>query len=185
MRSRIIQIALKGVGKFKLCLEEFWLFSAFVMLKKTFSKYKLIKISTACVYIKAEVKKNDITRMTAVINGACIGWLHANCYLMGRGMTLLMEEDVNLSAGIFLVRIFRGFFIPKVSYKGSGEVEAVHTYWGQQSKIKGEGILGQIKGVVNFGRQSCWTVFCIRGLVSRSFRYDCETKNAHRRQKFW
>ena len=74
---------------------------------------------------------------------------------MGRGMTLLMEEDVNLSAGIFLVRIFRVFFIPKVSYKGSGEVEAVHTYWGQQSKIKGGGILGQIKGVVNFGRQSC------------------------------
>ena len=104
---------------------------------------------------------------------------------MGEGTTLLIEEDANLLAGIFLVGIFWGFFIPKVSYKGSGEVEAVHTYWGQQSKIKGEGILGQIKGVVNFGRQSCRTAFCIRGLVSRSFRYDCETKNAHRRHKFW
>ena len=140
-------MALKGLRKFKLCLEEFWLLSAFVMLKKTFSKYQLIKISTACVYIKAEVKKNDIKRMTAVINGACIGWLHENCYLMGKGTTLLIEEDVNLLAGIFLVGIFWGFFIPKVSYKGSVEVEAVHTYWGQQSKVKGGGILGQIKGV--------------------------------------
>ena len=66
---------------------------------------------------------------------------------MGEGTALLVEDDVNLLAGIFLVGIFWGFFIPKVSYKGSGEVEAVHTYWGQQSKVKGGDTLGQIKGV--------------------------------------
>ena len=31
------------------------------MLKTTFSKYQLIKISMTCVYIKLELKKNDTT----------------------------------------------------------------------------------------------------------------------------
>ena len=43
---------------------EIWPFNAFVMLKTTFSKHWLIKISITCAYIKLEVKRNDTTAMT-------------------------------------------------------------------------------------------------------------------------
>ena len=68
-------------------------FNAFVMLKTTFSKHPLIKISIACVYIKPELKKTDATKKTAGTNEDCIGWLLEN--FDGEGMTLLIAEDVN------------------------------------------------------------------------------------------
>ena len=43
------------------------------MLKTRFSKHGLIKISTACVPIKPEVKKKDISAMNAAPNEDCIG----------------------------------------------------------------------------------------------------------------
>ena len=42
------------------------------MLKTTFSKQRLIKISMTCAYIKSEVK-DDTVAMTAAANEACIG----------------------------------------------------------------------------------------------------------------
>ena len=42
------------------------------MLKTTFSKHRLIKISKACVYIKSEIKKNHTTAMTTTRNEVCI-----------------------------------------------------------------------------------------------------------------
>ena len=48
-------------------------FSAFVMLKTTFSKHWLIKTNMTFAYIKSEVKKNDTTEMTTSTNEACIG----------------------------------------------------------------------------------------------------------------
>ena len=51
-----------------------------------FSKPWLIKIIMTCVSIKPEVKKDTIV-MTTTTNGACIGWLDENCYLMGRNDT--------------------------------------------------------------------------------------------------
>ena len=41
--------------------------------------------------------------MTMATNETCRGWLNENFYLMGEGMTLLIEEDVNLLRGIYLV----------------------------------------------------------------------------------
>ena len=40
--------------------------------------------------------------MTMATNETCRGWLNENFYLMGEGMTLLIE-DVNLLRGIYLV----------------------------------------------------------------------------------
>ena len=37
------------------------------------------------VYMKTDVKNNDITEMNRATNVACIGWLHENSYLMGGG----------------------------------------------------------------------------------------------------
>ena len=59
---------------------EIWPFNAFVMLKTTFSKHWLIKISMTCAY-KPEVK-SDTTAMTTATNEACIGWWDENCYLI-------------------------------------------------------------------------------------------------------
>ena len=54
---------------------EIWSFNAFVMLKTTFSKHWLIKISMICAYIwSLNFWKNDTTAMTATTNEACIGW---------------------------------------------------------------------------------------------------------------
>ena len=72
-RSTVFQIALKGGDNRNV---------AFVMLKRTFSKYWLIKVSMTCMYIKPEVKKNDTTEITTATNEPCIGWLDENCYLM-------------------------------------------------------------------------------------------------------
>ena len=56
-----------------------------------------------CVCMNPEVKKLDITGMTTATNGACMGWLHENCYLMAEGMTLSIGGDVNLLREAFLV----------------------------------------------------------------------------------
>ena len=53
--------SIERLGEWKFCLGKFWPFNAFFMLKTTFGKYQLIKISMTCVYIKLEVKKNDTT----------------------------------------------------------------------------------------------------------------------------
>ena len=53
----------------KFCWRELRPFNTFVMLKTSFSKYRLIKISMICVYINAEVKKKkDTAEMTTVTN---------------------------------------------------------------------------------------------------------------------
>ena len=49
--------SIERLKKWKFWLGELWLFNAFVMLKRTFSKHQLIKISITCVYIKPESKK--------------------------------------------------------------------------------------------------------------------------------
>ena len=65
--SWVFQIALKGEDNKNV---------AFVMLKTTFSKYWLIRVSMTCVYIKHEIKKkNDITEISTATNEACVGWL--------------------------------------------------------------------------------------------------------------
>ena len=46
--------------------------------------------------------KNDITLMIAATNEACIEWLHENCYLMEKGITLLVGEGVNFLKWDFL-----------------------------------------------------------------------------------
>ena len=92
-RSRVFQIALKGGENRNFCLRELLPFNAFVMQKATFSKHWLIN----------DVKKNDTTTMTTTTNEADIGWLNKNYYLMGEGMKLLIEEDVNSLRKIFLV----------------------------------------------------------------------------------
>ena len=81
--SRVFQIAMEGkkVG-WKFCLNEFWPFSAFVMLKIRFSNHRLIKISMICLYIKPEIEKNDTKATIATINETCIVWLHEKCYLV-------------------------------------------------------------------------------------------------------
>ena len=73
------------------------------MLKTIFKKHLSIKISMKCVCINPEVKKLDITGMTTATNGACMGWLHENCYLIAGGMTLSTGGDVNLLREAFLV----------------------------------------------------------------------------------
>ena len=50
-----------------------WLFSDFVMLKTTFRKKQLIKISIPNVYIKPKVKNMILQQMAATTNEACIG----------------------------------------------------------------------------------------------------------------
>ena len=81
--SRVFQIAMKGKkAGWKFSLNEFWPFSAFVMLKIRFSNHRLIKISMIYLYIKPEIKKNDTTATIAAINETCIVSLHEKCYLM-------------------------------------------------------------------------------------------------------
>ena len=56
--GRVFQIALKcGVGVWEFSLEEFCLFSAFVILQIRFSNCRLIKIRTIYLYIKPAAKK--------------------------------------------------------------------------------------------------------------------------------
>ena len=56
-----------------------------VILKTTFSKHQLIKISVTHVYIKPEVDtKVDITATASATNEACILELDENYYLMGK-----------------------------------------------------------------------------------------------------
>ena len=50
------------------------------------------------VYIKPEVKKNDITPMNAALNKTCIGRLYLNCYLV-RGIFLVREMSNFFAAG--------------------------------------------------------------------------------------
>ena len=71
-----------------------------------------------CVCMNPEVKKLDITGMTTATNGACMGWLHENCYLMAEGMTLSIGGDVNLLREAFLVG-------------GGGGGATVHSWRGQ------------------------------------------------------
>ena len=54
-------------------MRELWPFNAFVILKTTFSKQRLIKISMMSVYIKPEVIKNDATEMTTATSETYIG----------------------------------------------------------------------------------------------------------------
>ena len=54
-------------------MKEVWPFDAFVILKTTFSKHRLIKINMTCMYVNPEVKKNDTTAMTTAANEAYIG----------------------------------------------------------------------------------------------------------------
>ena len=57
--SRVSQKALKGAkeGGWKFCLEEFWQFIIFVILKMRFSNHGLIKINMIYVHITPEVTK--------------------------------------------------------------------------------------------------------------------------------
>ena len=66
----VFEIALKGGDNGNVAWENF----AFVLLKTTFNKHCLIKISTTCAYLNPEVKKNDTTAMTTATNEDCIGW---------------------------------------------------------------------------------------------------------------
>ena len=89
--------------KIKFCLGERWLFNVFVILKATFSKRLLIKISMACVYIKSEVKKkwsnsNDYRYKWSLYR--VITW---RLLFDGEGMTLLVAEDANVLRATFLV----------------------------------------------------------------------------------
>ena len=46
---------------------------------RPFNAFLILKLT--CVYIKAEVIKNNIKGTTAATNEVCIEWLHENCYL--------------------------------------------------------------------------------------------------------
>ena len=81
-RSRVFQRALKGGDNRNVTWEIIWPFNASAVLKITFSKHWLIKISMTCAYIKPEGEKNDTTAMNTATNEACIGWWDENCYLM-------------------------------------------------------------------------------------------------------
>ena len=106
--SSFFQIALEGVEEWwRLCLEEFWPFNAFFMLKIKSSNYCLIKIRIMCVHIKPDVEKNDTRAMTASISEACVGWLHENCYLARK---------------IFLVREMSKFFAAKLDSRPTHRV---------------------------------------------------------------
>ena len=86
-------------------MDELWAFTAFFMLKATFSKRQLVKISMTCVYIKLDVKKKkkkkkkkcwrnkkkkkkkkkkDAVTITTNANESCKGWLRENYYFMGK-----------------------------------------------------------------------------------------------------
>ena len=54
--SRVFLITLKGGGEWKCCLGELWLSNAFVIVKTTFSRYRSIKISLTCVYIRPDCR---------------------------------------------------------------------------------------------------------------------------------
>ena len=100
-RGRVFRVELKGTEN-KFCLKELWSSSAFVMLKITFSKHRLIKISTTHVYIKIEVKKWDNS------HGYSHKWslyrvTRWKLLFHGEGMTLLIVEEVNFIMGNFLV----------------------------------------------------------------------------------
>ena len=68
--------------RIEILLGELWPFNGFFMLKTTFRRHRLIKISMTYVYIKPEVNKNDTTAMIDVTNEAGIGWLDEHGYLM-------------------------------------------------------------------------------------------------------
>ena len=92
-------MTLKGTMEWKLCSAELWPVNAFVMLKTTFSKHQLIKISIIHMYIKPEFKKKTDTKaMTTAINETCIGWLHENWCLMGE---VMIKEMIKFIKGFF------------------------------------------------------------------------------------
>ena len=75
--------------------------------------------------------------MTAATSEDCIGRLLENCSLMGEEMELLTAKDLNILRWIFLMGEISdcraGFFpLPRVSHKGSGEGETLHTWWKEQ-----------------------------------------------------
>ena len=107
----------------------------------------------------------------------------------GEGMTL-DSGRLNLLRGIFLVMEMGKFSavgwdfptISKVFHKGLGEEGTVHTWWMQQSNIKGGdvSVKTEIPGY-NSRSSSCWTLFCIKRLRSiKLFQtsHDCVTENA-------
>ena len=122
----------RGGGGWTLCLEEFWTISAVVMPKIRFSNDWLITISMIYVYIKPEVKKNDITPMNAALNKACIGRLYLNCYLWG-GFFWCGKWAIFLLLGSILP--LSTWFPPKVCKKMQDSLYLV----GTTSKIKGWG----------------------------------------------
>ena len=89
-------------GEKKIFSGGLWPFNVFVMLKTTFSKHRLIKISITHVYIKPKLKKWYNS------NGYSHKW---TLYIVIRwkslfhreGTILLIAEEVNLIRGVFLV----------------------------------------------------------------------------------
>ena len=71
-QGKAFQIALKGGENGNFALKSFDHLMLKVILKTTFSKRPLIKISMRCGYIKPEIK-NKARAMTTATNGACIG----------------------------------------------------------------------------------------------------------------
>ena len=120
-------------------LEEFWPFNAFVMLQIRFSNHWLIKSSMIYLYIKPEVKKNDTTAMTTIINEACFGWLHEN-YSLVRGVFLLRKPNIFLLLG-WILPLLTGF---PLNGRVGGMSRTVHTWWGQQDQRRGN-IFGKMR----------------------------------------
>ena len=73
------------------------------------------------VYIKPEVKKNDTTAMTAVINETCIWRLHENCYLV-REIFLVREMSNILLLGRIPPPSTNDKVSPKAFGKGAGQL---------------------------------------------------------------
>ena len=67
------------------------------MVKITFCKHRLIKISMAYVHIKPKLKKSNAAVITTTINEACIEWLIENYYLV-REIFLALEMSKILAA---------------------------------------------------------------------------------------
>ena len=71
------------------------------------------------MYIKPEVKKNDITAMNTALNEVCIGLLHENFHIV-RGIFLVRKMSNLFAAGQDSPLIYRVF--PKGLGEGARQV---------------------------------------------------------------
>ena len=92
-------------GEEKFCLRELWPFNAFTMLKSTFSKHRLTKISIIYMYIKPEVYKEWYSSNDCSYKWSLYRVIRWALLFHEKGMTLLIAEDVNLLRRIFLVGV--------------------------------------------------------------------------------